>query len=594
MPQNKDRITFFALSGAVFIYILVKSVFSPFIFDEATTFLIYVHRNEVLPWQGFWAANNHFLNTALTWISYKAFGMNEWALRLPNLLSLPIFLIYLFKTGGLFKDRILKWMFWITILGMHFLIEFFGLSRGYGLSFSFLMAFVWYFIKFQEHKQFKHALVALIWLAFGTAANLNLYFLFVFFSLYSTVVLVLRNDLKAFITGVLTVYLVPFFTVLLLKLKVSNQLFIGKDLTLYHSVESLVNSLFAIPGTWFSVYLIGLTIALTLVFCFAVVVNRKETPGTNVFGLFLVNVLALIIGHHYFEVNYPLERTGLHIFFIFIIALFLIADTIPKRKVVLIVLLPILFIPLRFLTDASIHSSSFDEWSQQQVPNSFYDRVNENEEFQATVAGPLLNSDPWSYLNLKFNKANLSLQGEGVLWKHADFIVVSSLNKKNIPAYFIQVDESNSNNLWLYQNFDDRQKLIKEEIKVDTSFISRKKYLTLLEVPISDRVDLYNIETNIKLESDENPLIASLVVEVSDRDGETVLWRETRLDYLADFKDEAKEFNIKLGIDVFPETAATMSVYIYNFKKLDLNIIQTQGKIESVLFVKDKPSLNEN
>lgn len=107
--------------------------------------------------------NNHILNTLITKLSINFFGKTQWAVRLPNLL---FFIIYCL---GVF--RLLR-----TILGMNsalflisilfffanaYLLDFFSLCRGYGISIALVTLSLSYLLTGYIQKKKGH-----IWLAF--------------------------------------------------------------------------------------------------------------------------------------------------------------------------------------------------------------------------------------------------------------------------------------------------------------------------------------------------------------------------------------------------------------------------------------------
>lgn len=115
--------------------------------DEALSFLIFSEGSHYGYAIG-QTANHHPLNTWLMWVCAQWIGPWEWSLRLPNLL---VFLIY----GGLVGHALLKraqhWTLLLCGMGLFlfnpFLLDFFGLARGYGLSMGFVLASSWHLFR---------------------------------------------------------------------------------------------------------------------------------------------------------------------------------------------------------------------------------------------------------------------------------------------------------------------------------------------------------------------------------------------------------------------------------------------------------------
>jgi hypothetical protein len=118
--------------------------------DEAATYLVYIASN-FLAIFNFGSANNHFLNTLLAKFSWALAGNSEFVLRIPNLLGYGIYLLFSF----LILDRFIKKKTIIVcgylLLTLNpYVLDFFSLCRGYGLSLGFMMAALFFFLTFLD------------------------------------------------------------------------------------------------------------------------------------------------------------------------------------------------------------------------------------------------------------------------------------------------------------------------------------------------------------------------------------------------------------------------------------------------------------
>jgi hypothetical protein len=86
---------------------------------------------------GYPNANNHLLNSALGWLSYKLFGNAEWALRLPNVIAFGIFVFaaYRLLVRRLRPALVIPGL--LLLVCNPFQLDFFALCRGYGLALAF-------------------------------------------------------------------------------------------------------------------------------------------------------------------------------------------------------------------------------------------------------------------------------------------------------------------------------------------------------------------------------------------------------------------------------------------------------------------------
>ncbi len=134
------------------IYAALRAALLPITIDEAFSYLFFVRApvpailsldsferlRSTLP--GDMAANNHVLNSLLSKGSARIFGTSELALRLPNVGALAAYLLF----SWLILRRIRPG--WVGLSGFlamalnPFVLDYFSLSRGYGLSLGLFMA----------------------------------------------------------------------------------------------------------------------------------------------------------------------------------------------------------------------------------------------------------------------------------------------------------------------------------------------------------------------------------------------------------------------------------------------------------------------
>lgn len=69
-----ERIIYFILFILLWAYLWLRAIYVPLVHDEIATFYHYIQTGRFLPYLSHWDANNHFLNSALTWLSYSSSG----------------------------------------------------------------------------------------------------------------------------------------------------------------------------------------------------------------------------------------------------------------------------------------------------------------------------------------------------------------------------------------------------------------------------------------------------------------------------------------------------------------------------------------
>ena len=193
--KNRDKIIFIIVSGIVWIYLLLRAYYVPIVHDEAATFYYYIQTRDFLPFIAHPDANNHILNSALSCLFYIITGSSKLSLRLANLIFFPVYAYYIYKISCEIKSGIIKWSFLIILLFTHNFIEFFGISRGYGMSMGLLTGMIYYLISFQKNNQLKNMTLCLVFGILAVTANLSLLtsFLIVFILLVTGQILNINN-----------------------------------------------------------------------------------------------------------------------------------------------------------------------------------------------------------------------------------------------------------------------------------------------------------------------------------------------------------------------------------------------------------------
>lgn len=159
--------------GLVFLFLLVRSFTLQITPDEAYTFHAFIQPDLVLqPWLK-WEANNHILNTLLSASAVKLFGLQNWALRLPNVLAWMVYGWSLVKLLAPIPQRLKRNAALMILSASPLILELLGLSRGYGLSLALMLLSLLYFqriIKAEDGRPWRWLLVCCLMLL----ANLNL------------------------------------------------------------------------------------------------------------------------------------------------------------------------------------------------------------------------------------------------------------------------------------------------------------------------------------------------------------------------------------------------------------------------------------
>lgn len=447
---------FVVLFSILFFYILLRSNNLSFTFDESVSYKIIkgdtIYAN---------TANNHYLNTCLMSASGKVFGEDEFSLRLPNALA---FILYF--TGGFLILRDIK-KFWLIIAGscllfFHpYLLDFFSLARGYGLSAGFMMMSLYFLLKDREDNSLKFLIkdfiFALIFASASLASNLsflNFYFAILIIFIFQYLIILKKINsvvwLHAIMICLLLLSLIPVYlaAIRLLMLSKLDQLYFGET-NLLDSLKSLIcRSFYFSPLVSWKLTLIQSSIIITFIFGYGWICYQKDfsnKPGKILFLLLLV-LTGQILEHIVFNSKYPTGRTALNfipVFGLFVLFLLESLDRSSEIKKIIIPSLTFLFIvlPLSLNLFSNVNLKHFDDWSYDSKTKeimNLIEKFSRNSNHNLTISNPWLLEPAINYYitskNLKINPANW-----GGVNDSSDFIYTFGLPPKNNNYSLVRV-----------------------------------------------------------------------------------------------------------------------------------------------------------
>lgn len=142
--------------GIFFLLILYKVLNVPATTDEVPAVFFYSEFSfwEIMMFPDNWP-NNHILNTLLVKCSISVFGKELWAVRLPNFLIFILFGFGVFRILKLLLKPDSPYFLPAAILFVNpYLLDFFGLARGYGISGTMVLISVMLLLEgFQKRKK---------------------------------------------------------------------------------------------------------------------------------------------------------------------------------------------------------------------------------------------------------------------------------------------------------------------------------------------------------------------------------------------------------------------------------------------------------
>lgn len=372
-PYSRESWVFLVLLSLVWIYVIIRCSTVALIHDELVTKWAYMIPWNFLPYQGYVDANNHFLLSFFSGLFIRIFdSTSTLILRLPLILAFPVYALALYKLGRYFQHRISRWAFWILLGCCPFLVEFFSLARGYGLSLAFLALGLWGMAAYWHSFRFRYLGAGLTSWSLAVTANLTLLPLAWAFLILGLIQLLKRKQYRQ------AFFLLPQVTLLIYLLDYAFHLrsleklyYGGQEGLISTTLDSLSPLVWGIGSDAINYGWALLLVASLLIYGFCVLRDADWQDPRLIWPLLLLLSLANIFGPHYLlGVNFPEDRTALYLVVAFGGALVASFDQIRMRYASLIPALAMAFTAL-----ASVNTSHSRIFAHEHLASSLLQAI---------------------------------------------------------------------------------------------------------------------------------------------------------------------------------------------------------------------------
>lgn len=588
---QKQSLIFSLISVFWIIYLALRAYYVPITFDESATFFHFVHRGDMLFFDSLPDANNHIINSFLTYLSYNIFGASKFALRLPNLLSAIIFLYFLFRTSLFIRNISLRWIFILSLMFTHYFVEFFAVSRGYGLSMAFLFGALYHLMRLSDIKSIKQILFVSLFLFLAEFSNLSILVLSIAIIGYQLLILLFvdgsRVKSKLFLLVViLLLQVLPllFAGYYMYYLQDKGALYYGDSSGLWSlTVTSLILLITGTKMIIFSISVVILIVFVILATAFICIQSRFQKlfqPSLVFVFLLISTIIGLLLLSNIFGVNNPEDRVALYLFPLFLGAIIMVTDELVKEtsKVAFIVFaLPLLYLPIHFFS--VINLKYVNGYKTEVIPERFYETViNDKDyhgEYPATIGGYRMRMFCWTYLNfMNGGDQNLINYRDYPEIKSDYQIVDINENPEWYEHYDIIDTEDVLGRVLLKRKERSETRLISSSFNDSTIIETSDEYYNLLILETDSLVGqsvLINI--NLDIHSEEIPFHAWVVFHISDSNNTTLQYKNIPLDWLrTNWSDGGKHFRHSFITDVITPDSGRLNVYVWNMDEVTYSI----------------------
>lgn len=584
---KKNYYTLFAsiLAIVLFVYVVIRSILVEPIHDELATLFHYVDYNKIFGKDTVLDANNHLLNSVLSKVFYSLCGDHIWAIRIPNVLS---FLLFFFASYRLSLRLATKWMrfiFLMALTSIPYVLDYFAYSRGYAMSIALLMlAFLPFLSLAKKYNPANMVLMALL-LVLAIYANLNLLITSFFMFAYIGVKLLIdvvqtkryRPLLSYILISILTIAALSYAIWFSFELKNAGALYYGNKDGLWLTTGATLSQMVLMTQSIVLKYVFILVIAFLVVHLVVQLnyLGLKELtiqPAFLFIGLFIANLIAIELMRVLMDTNYPEDRVGMHLIFLFLLSVFFTLDNYAKLGMLAVVFVSLPFVAWKHFNFISSVFSPDDRMEKADFIR-FIDEVKDNYSSSIYLTQHL----SYAYHVRKHNPTNFFVPDikysgdalfEDVAGNKGDFV-------QRQPEYKELIHNPRTSfRLFVKKTPEDWKK--STIMQLDHSFPVQTKdmYFNLIDTTwknsTADWLKIV-ITTSVKTPFLARESLVLVVDKVDNEDKNT--YRSFNLNWAS---GKHKEYTFTRVIDIQPKQLKHLSVYLFNPNEFDFTVVKSE------------------
>ncbi|MEI6124814.1 MAG: hypothetical protein WCQ95_14440 [Bacteroidota bacterium] len=582
-PFSKtEKRILYVLFVCTWVFVWLKAIAVPFMHDEVATFFYFIQNHRFIPFLSGWDANNHFLNSALTSLFYSLFGDAPLWLRMPNVLMFPLYFYYCVRLSSFLQQKLSRWVFILALTLSTAMVDFFCISRGYGMSMAFLAAALFWFFKCLQQNQLKHHFYCLLFGLLALSANLTL---LVSFSAIIGLLMLhnlvhikqgIAKNLKQFLLYLLVGIAPLLFAVFyMFALKQHGALYYGSLLGFWKLTVFSISTMLSGMSNWVFPYIFMILFLVQIVIAgFLLIKNSKLNiifqPYLTFFLLLCGNIAVILFLGKVMKVNYPEDRVGLYLFPYFIGSLVFLTDrlfAVINKKWLFVVLIPCLFFPVNFMY--SLNLSHYNIYPEDRFPQRFFQNVclhTPPNPFPATIGGNSVKHFCWTFFNYRSGGTQSAMQYWNFPSTDEEYQIVKPDEIGNWRQYYDSLDYDRNTKLLLLKRKHFYEKVLLKTLPVNSKTNIRSEYFNIDEFKTDSLVGktLY-LGYKLNFATPAVPFNTRLVIDVSDKDSKNIAYQYISLNWLKlYYKGDNNNFVNGMLVHKLPPEASSIKTYVWN------------------------------
>lgn len=559
-----------ALFAVLFIYLVLRGVFVEPLLDELGTLHWYIQTGNIINENAVLDANNHLLNSYFSHYAFRLFGDHLVVYRLLALLSFPI---YFFSAKKLVAENIKQFplIVFLALISIHWVFDYFSLSRGYAPSVAFLMLGMSLIPSWNKEGKPFYLAIVLVSFTLCLGSNLSMFVpvLLLFAYLHLTLLIqwkqrTLGSKITSYIISAGFLYVTYKLFKYVLKLKEAGALWWGSKKGLWEVTgKSVSENVFFTSAESIK---LGIIILFATLFAILIVSFLKKELKEFIlgiqfwaFGLLLLSLLSTVLLVKMMDVNYPEDRVAMYLILLLIISMGTLFSELRNLKWTLLVLL---WFPISFIAKTNLNTTVFSP--KDRIHNSFYHEIKKmvgpNDVLTADYVAHLC----YSYASRECAKPKIAVLNDSNSLNGEDYHLASYYSKIKKWQNYTCVLSDSITDMKLYQRVSKTQEaiLLNNTVK---QLKSHETYIPLLEYSLKELPENLKMKVIVvgSISLPTGLLALDLIEDVIDDKHNSIDYNSTVFHWYFGLNKQYS-FNYSRIITVSELHDKTLKIYLFN------------------------------
>lgn len=581
--QNKWLIRI--LFAVLFLYLILRAIIVTPLLDELGTLYWYIQTGDILNYKAELNANNHLLNSFVGHYSYKVFGDHLFAYRFLSIISFPI---YFFAARKLVVENIKQFQFiiFLALICIHWLFDYFGLSRGYAPSVAFFMLGLSYISNWNYSFKLKSLIIILSSFILCLLANLSMIVPIALVFCYLILIFIIHWNKHTFLKfiqvfGLSLLFLYPVYKIYfhIEKLKDYGALWWGSKRGLWEVTgKSVSENIFFTDSEIVKYGLFFGCVILIITFIYQLIkIGFSEFILSIKFWsitLLFLCLLSAVFLAQFMGVNYPQDRVAMYLVVLLILSF---GSLISEVKVLKWLLISLLWFPFSFILSLNLNTTIFSP--QDRIQNSFFNEIQK-------IVGPedILTADYvahacYAHATRKKNVAKMAVLNHSNMLEGEDYHLASYYNNIKDWTNYKCILSDKTTKMKLYKRINTINHI---EIKdtIIQGLQSNEMYIPLLiyNFDTFPKFNALKIVAKSSISSNPSVLTLNLIQDITDSSNVSKDYNSTLFNWYFGHKQNYS-FNYTRKVQTQNLQGKVMKVYLFNPEMTNVKVEDFEIKL---------------